>query len=39
MIDTSNCKEQPKKQEYVARMKQVKEKAGSANLRTDSIEY
>jgi hypothetical protein len=36
-MDT-NCKEQSKKQEHVARRKEVKEKeAGSGNSSTDSV--
>jgi hypothetical protein len=37
-MDTSNCKEQPKKQQDVARWKVAKEEeAGSGNLSTDSV--
>jgi hypothetical protein len=37
-MDTSYCKEQPKKQEDVAGRKEVKEEeAGSGNLSIDSV--
>jgi hypothetical protein len=37
-MDTSNCKEQPKKQEDGIRRKVLKEeKAGSGNSSTDSV--
>jgi hypothetical protein len=37
-MDTSNCKEQPKKQQDVAWRKEMKEKeAGSANSSTVSV--
>jgi hypothetical protein len=37
-MDTSNCKEQPMKQDDFARRKEVKkEEAGSANSSTDSV--
>jgi hypothetical protein len=39
-MNTSYCKEHPKKQEYVARRKEVKEEeAGSGNSSTDSVGY
>jgi hypothetical protein len=38
MMNTSDSKEQPKKQEDVARRKEVKEEdAGSGNSSTDSV--
>jgi hypothetical protein len=38
-MDTSNCKEHPKKQEDVARRKEVKEEeAGNGSYSTDSVE-
>jgi hypothetical protein len=39
-MDTSDCTEQPKKQEDVSRRDPLKEEdAGSANLRIDSVHY
>jgi hypothetical protein len=37
-MNTSNCKEQPKKQQDVARRKELKEEdAGNVNSSTDSV--